>query len=734
MFKKGTGIVYVWLRSFIYVIAVIMIIFLICFVWTRQLIVQEITNQNKNMGAFIQKVIDRKLSDLQHLSNEIEYNTVNISLGKTNDPQDFTLPSTYRFTNLMKDFISANSFFKEVYIYYPAQDHVVGNLGSYSSYSYYLLLNNLNGRGYDKWVETISTNIQNNYYISNNSGTMQLVFSQHIPINKEFRPDSILVVKINVDAVKNILQFANDQNSHSLVAMMDGENNLYTYDGDSSLLKTIGDKIPLGMNQSVIVANDKFILVQPSTILGIKYILVTEKSSLFRADTIISRILIVCIALCIIGGLLLSIYMSMKNAKPLLSLIKRFKLGTHQTNYDEYGIIEQYMNEMAIQSSDILHHTEKQQIVLNQSFLPLLINGNYNNQQTIHALAGIYEISFDHPFFCVIIFRPQSGTVDTDLLTLNNLINDKMAGKASVILSVFDNVLTILINLEHPHNDSVISGICTLVSDILANGGTAALVGVGRIYDNMVDIILSYEEAITAIDSSVHPGSTTGYGRDQADKNERALLCDFQRYLQNRQYDQAIGLTPALFNTYLTGCQEQIAKCRRYVILNEMLEVLAQQESFQNNDNDKAMYSSRTASLLASVGSSAKLQKEVLELLCSLQKTYEAKQYDKESVSEKAKKIIDNKYRDPLLGLYSIADELGVSNTYVSKTFKSRYKIGVVEYINQVRIENAKKLIAAGVYGIKTIAMEVGFSSDISFIRVFKKLEQTTPGKYKKSR
>jgi AraC-like DNA-binding protein len=84
-----------------------------------------------------------------------------------------------------------------------------------------------------------------------------------------------------------------------------------------------------------------------------------------------------------------------------------------------------------------------------------------------------------------------------------------------------------------------------------------------------------------------------------------------------------------------------------------------------------------------------------------------------------------------MLGLSSIADDLGVSNSYISRVFKKIYHIGVVEYINKTRIDHAKELIVKGDMSMKAIAIKVGFSSDVSFIRVFKKYERITPGKYK---
>lgn len=100
-------------------------------------------------------------------------------------------------------------------------------------------------------------------------------------------------------------------------------------------------------------------------------------------------------------------------------------------------------------------------------------------------------------------------------------------------------------------------------------------------------------------------------------------------------------------------------------------------------------------------------------------------------VAEKIKTIINDNYENQAMGLIVIAEQLNMSTSYISRVFKKQYNIGIAEYMNNMRIEKAKKLILLNTMTVKDIAESVGFSSDINFIRVFKKHENITPGKYK---
>ena len=100
---------------------------------------------------------------------------------------------------------------------------------------------------------------------------------------------------------------------------------------------------------------------------------------------------------------------------------------------------------------------------------------------------------------------------------------------------------------------------------------------------------------------------------------------------------------------------------------------------------------------------------------------------DKEPVAVRAKRIIDENFADPMMGLYLFSEQLNVSNSYLSTTFKATYGVSIIQYINRLRVDQAKSLILNTDMNIKDIAQTVGFSSDINFIRVFKKLENRTP-------
>lgn len=87
------------------------------------------------------------------------------------------------------------------------------------------------------------------------------------------------------------------------------------------------------------------------------------------------------------------------------------------------------------------------------------------------------------------------------------------------------------------------------------------------------------------------------------------------------------------------------------------------------------------------------------------------------------------KYYNSSISLHSIAREIGVSDSYLSRSYKQETGMTVVDYLNRVRIDAAKDCIAKGC-SLKETAFMCGFSSYNYFFKVFRDYEGTTPKDY----
>lgn len=85
------------------------------------------------------------------------------------------------------------------------------------------------------------------------------------------------------------------------------------------------------------------------------------------------------------------------------------------------------------------------------------------------------------------------------------------------------------------------------------------------------------------------------------------------------------------------------------------------------------------------------------------------------------------------LSLHLLAERFYVSPYYLSRCFKEATGFTFVEYLNSVRIKEAKKLLEGSGLKVNLIAEKVGFGSITHFGRVFKSVTGHTPLFYRRA-
>lgn len=97
-----------------------------------------------------------------------------------------------------------------------------------------------------------------------------------------------------------------------------------------------------------------------------------------------------------------------------------------------------------------------------------------------------------------------------------------------------------------------------------------------------------------------------------------------------------------------------------------------------------------------------------------------------EDISFRIIQYIEEHYTEPI-SLKSIADDLKVSEKYVSRIFSSRIKMNFRKYLGVIRAEYASSLLRTTKDKIITIAENAGFESLSTFNRVFHDIYGVSP-------
>ena len=99
---------------------------------------------------------------------------------------------------------------------------------------------------------------------------------------------------------------------------------------------------------------------------------------------------------------------------------------------------------------------------------------------------------------------------------------------------------------------------------------------------------------------------------------------------------------------------------------------------------------------------------------------------------ETINRYMEQNYTNPNLSLDVMADELGISYYYLSRLFGEYMGMSFLSCLTSMRLEYACELLDTTSLKVEEISERCGFLNCNSFIRVFKKYYNVTPGKWRK--
>jgi signal transduction histidine kinase/AraC-like DNA-binding protein len=101
-----------------------------------------------------------------------------------------------------------------------------------------------------------------------------------------------------------------------------------------------------------------------------------------------------------------------------------------------------------------------------------------------------------------------------------------------------------------------------------------------------------------------------------------------------------------------------------------------------------------------------------------------------QQVVRRAMACVHEHYREPL-SRDGIAAHVGVSKRHLTRCFDEELGLSPIAYLNRYRVKRARELLEKGNRTITEIALDVGFSSNSYFARVFRREMGVSPGVYR---
>ncbi|WP_162262818.1 helix-turn-helix domain-containing protein [Paenibacillus sp. Soil787] len=259
--------------------------------------------------------------------------------------------------------------------------------------------------------------------------------------------------------------------------------------------------------------------------------------------------------------------------------------------------------------------------------------------------------------------------------------------------------------------------------------------GVGNRYEELAQVGRSYLEASTAIDYKLIKGNQRAIffeelmAHDHADVlNPRLVLEDLDLVLQ---HGEAVRIADAVGQIAMrmkqSGLTLFIARELCFDMIRKFIGFTEKRSLGSANGSFPDVLTLTDYTTLDEIA-------DLLTTACaSLCDSLEArKPVSPVALIEQITKYISRHYGDYDFSVQKIADHFSLSLSYLSRYFKEQTGRTVMDYMNELRIDQAKRLLQMNDSTVKDVVQQVGYSDVSSFIRKFKQSVGVTPGEYRK--
>jgi AraC-like DNA-binding protein len=99
----------------------------------------------------------------------------------------------------------------------------------------------------------------------------------------------------------------------------------------------------------------------------------------------------------------------------------------------------------------------------------------------------------------------------------------------------------------------------------------------------------------------------------------------------------------------------------------------------------------------------------------------------------KAVELILQHYKEPDFNVESLADRLNITTVHLRRVFSHNTSLSPINYINDIRLDQAKILLKTSNLTIGEIALSLGFTDQFHFSKSFKSSMGISPTEYRKN-
>lgn len=767
LFSLKKSVLFSWLFSYLTFLMLFVIVSVCLYIKTEKTIEKEINKANNILLKQVGDSMDSIIRGAKILSQEIlssnEIQNFSALNGEVTDADRYQIHTA---VDALKIYKASDTDIDNIYIIQNKIDMAIGTEQSTDIRSFYRIIYNTSEDAYLSWLKEFDAQTPEKYFIDyqvngdTRSKVINYVHSFSVGGKKDLSTSLAITIQENsfIEQAKEI-----ESVSGGSVFVLAENNNV--------IMSTESVPFPENLNFNNISSPDGTIY---SRINGKKYVVsyITSNETKWKYVAIIPReiffgkiqyirnISYLCILLSIIIGIMLiKIFLKKhySSVSTLISLLRDEIELPSDGSINEYTFIQTAIKKTLDDKNDISKLLDTQKNILKLNFLETLIKGNFKEDLSVFDSLRTFKINFTRSSFQVLLFdieisdetlRDACGThanQDNDLhFIFSNIIEELLSKFCTCSVVYVDNVLGCLINADlsqENSNENLLNAISTAREFINKYFKLDFSVAISSFHGDVKEIPLCYQEALYVMNYKKTLGieecifyETIRTSMNSAYYYPIDIEQQLINFIKSGSYNEAKVIFDKLFEENFNNrkLSAELTQCLMLNMINTMIRVINDLTNINKCDKDYIKTINPIRRLLP-FRTVEQLRHQIDEFLKDICEHIVASNKDNSNwILNDVVPYINNNYNDINLSISTLADKFNINPIYLSKAFKNQVGEGLLDYINTVRINTSKALLAENYeITLEQVALKSGYSNVRTFIRYFKKFEGITPGKFK---
>ena len=730
----------IFLSGFMVTLVVPVLTILLLYLQAEHIVKEQILLSNNNTLRQFFRLIDKEAEEMK-----------NLVIGMGNNEKCMTYakyavysPSRtgYQAVSVRKELVDYNiEKYKDLFVYYPYEGRIVSGPNSALSTNNYWKTY-FEDYEYSEFAKVLECeSLQPTLYsISNDENQSLLCVAMRKHNNRDVNQDYVVVVIMQPTYLEHIMPIEKNDDYGSVLIFNEKKELLISKDDTTeyNLQLHNGESTPYEA-----YFNGKKYMMQVQRAESIDgYYAYAMLYDYFWQKLFYLRII------CGAGGLIciaVSILIAYRNTRRayipvgemVTKLQKQANVEYNKKEKSEFEFFESILEKENQKIVVLNKEVKKSKDIRAQYFMRAILEGNMPGHSQAKDVFLENGISLCSDRFCVVAMNVKCGldiAADLQRFIIGNVL-EELYGKHGhgYVVRMEGERFAIVVNSEEGMDEGKVAEIFQEGQSFLKKNYQMSLTaGIGNIYEGMRDIHRSYKEALFALryeyvfgeEAIIHYNSI--YKREfcYVSGMDSKLFRMVMKYIKEGSEKSAKEFVAEILELHgiYKGASMDTIDCFKYEIMSVMYKAILCCDGVESKRG-----------LIQELMEQPTLTKFVEQFAALLYDLYSREQgsTEKDDLCRKVWVYVEKHYSNPELSVTMIGQSINLTPSYLSKLFKEKYDISILDFIAQTRIKQAKVLLQDTSLSIKKISEEVGFLSDNVFIKTFRKWEGITPKVYR---